>query len=356
MPRRVLITGITGFVGSHLAERSLAAGDEVHGLAFEEPPYRNLHAVVADVRVHRGDIRDAASVRAAVDAARPDVVFHLAGQAVPTLAAGDPLAAVRVNVVGTATVAAALRDWPGTALVFASSAEVYDPAAPPPYTEDAPVRAPNVYAATKVAAEAIVRELGDSGANAATIVRPANQIGPRLHPGLVASAFARQIALAEAGRAEPVIRHGRLDSRRDFVDVRDMADAFLRAAALEHARTALYNAGTGEPVSIADVLRTLVGLARVAVEVEPDPARMRDGDPSTLSLDSARLRERTGWRPTIPLERSLADTLGYWRDEIDRARSGFAATSESASLERGSHRTQRAASDAAKRISAKPRN
>jgi GDP-4-dehydro-6-deoxy-D-mannose reductase len=95
-----------------------------------------------------------------------------------------------------------------------------------------------------------------------------------------------------------------------------MADAFLRAAALEHARTAVYNAGTGAPVSIADVLRTIVGLARVAVEIEPDAARMRDGDPSTLSLDSTRFRERTGWAPAIPLERSLADTLDYWRQVV----------------------------------------
>lgn len=316
MPRRVLITGITGFVGSHLAERSLTAGDEVHGLAHEDPPYRNLDAIAADVRLHRGDITDAASTRAAFEAARPEVVFHLAGHAIPTLAGGDPLGAVRLNVMGTAIVVASVRDRPGTAFVFASSAEVYDPAATPPYTEDSPVRAPNVYAATKVAAEAIVRELGDGGANHTTIVRPANQIGPRLHPELVASAFARQIALAEAGRAEPVIRHGRLDSRRDFVDVRDIADAFLRAASLEHTRTAVYNAGTGAPVSIADVLRTLVGLARVAVEIEPDALRMRGGDPSTLSLDSARFRERTGWAPTIPLERSLADTLNYWRDIV----------------------------------------
>ena len=103
MPR-VLITGITGFVGSHLAERLLQSGDEVHGLAIEEPPYANLAAIVEHVDIHRGDLADAASVRAGIEASRPDVVIHLAGQAIPSLAQRDVAGTIAVNVAGTATV------------------------------------------------------------------------------------------------------------------------------------------------------------------------------------------------------------------------------------------------------------
>src|SRR4029078_5436456 len=150
---RVLITGITGFAGSHLAEKLVADGAEVHGFAFETPPFPNLASVATEVQVHRGDITSLDDVRAALRAARPDVVTHLAGQAVPTLAARDPVAAVRVNVLGTATVLASLAEQPGSALVLASSGEVYGTPERSPVTEDAAIAPTNPYAATKVAAE-----------------------------------------------------------------------------------------------------------------------------------------------------------------------------------------------------------
>ncbi|MBI3522704.1 MAG: GDP-mannose 4,6-dehydratase [Chloroflexi bacterium] len=316
VPLSVFITGITGFVGSHLAERALARGHLVHGLAHEDPPFHNLVAVADRVRVHRGDVTDAGAVERAIAAARPDVIVHLAGMAVPTHAGRDPLAAVRVNVLGTATVVQAAREHPGIRLVHASTAEVYGGHGDVASSEGSPLHATNVYVATKIAAEPIVRELGDGGANVATILRPANQVGPRLHPDLVVSAFARQIALIEIGRAEPVVKHGRLDAKRDMLDIRDMADAYLMATELRHDRTATYNVGTGSPAAIGDVLATLCGLARVAVRTELDPARLRSGDPGVVSVDATRFRERTGWEPRIPLERSLADTLDYWRESV----------------------------------------
>ena len=304
MPRRILITGITGFAGSHLAEHAAACGDEVHGFAFEAPPYPNLSAIAQDVRVHRGDLGDPAAVRAAVVAARPDVVVHLAGQAVPSLAAQDPQAAIRVNVIGTSAVVEAVRP-DGIPLVFASSAEVYG-VPERPAREDAPLRPPNAYAATKVAAEALVRTL-----DAAIVLRPVNQVGPRQHPSLAASAFARQIALAESGGAEPVIRHGRLDASRELLDVRDMARAYRLAADLEGAHT--FNVGTGQAVPMQELFDALVALSRVPLRTELDPARVRTGDPATVSVDSTAFRSRTGWNPEIALRRSLADLLDHWR-------------------------------------------
>lgn len=312
--RRVLITGITGFAGSHLAELLVERGDEVHGLAVDPPPHPNLARVAGRVTIHTGDILDAAAVRDAFLAARPDVVHHLAGQAVPTSATADPLAAVRINVLGTANVAAATRGVGAAHLVVASSADVYGIPEEVPSSEAAPLHPTNVYAATKVAAETILRALGAT--SRVTILRPCNQIGPRLHPRLVASEFAKRIAEAEAGLAEPVVHHGQLDPRREFLDVRDMAAAYDAAAAIDDGGIDTYNVGSGSAVPVADLLSILCDLARVPIRAELDPERVRHGVPDILLLDSTRFRERTGWRPTVPLERSLADTLDHWRTQV----------------------------------------
>lgn len=308
----MFITGITGFAGSHLAERLVAADDEVHGLAFENAPYANLAAVADAVRIHRGDITSVDDLRSAMRDAKPDAVVHLAGQAIPTEAARDPVGAVRVNVLGTAAVLSALDAAPDASLVLASSAEVYGSPQTNPVDEGAPIHPENPYAATKVAAEALAREVGDREHRPVVILRPTNQIGPRQHPGLVASAFAKQIAEAEAG-GEPIVRHGSLDAKRDFLDVRDMADAYARAAELRGSGAQIFNVGTGHAVSIEDILTALIRLARVKVRGELDPARARPGTATTLALDASRFRERTGWEPTTPLETSLRDLLDYWR-------------------------------------------
>jgi len=317
--RRVLITGITGFAGSHLAERLLRDGHEVHGTANEPPPHPNLEPVVGEVRLHAADLRDAESLVAAVRAAAPDAVVHLAGQAIPSLAQRDPLGTVDLNVGGTARLLAAITPRAGTRLVYASSADVYGVPDRTPVAEDTPLRPTNVYAATKAAAEALVREFGDHGTHPTTILRPANQNGPRQHPGLAASGFARQIAEAESGAAPAVIRHGRLDAKRDFLDVRDMAAAYAAALELAPERTETYNVGTGDLVSIAELLDALVALARIPLRLEVDPERVRPGEAPVLALDASAFRARAGWRPTIPLGRSLADTLEHWRSRTPRA-------------------------------------
>lgn len=316
VPRTVLITGITGFAGSHLAEHFVTGGVAVHGIAHEDPPFQHLAAIAERVRVHRGNILDATAVSEALVAARPDAVVHLAAQAVPTLAARDPVSAVRVNVLGTATLLAALDAHPDVRLVMASSADVYGAPDTEIVDERAPLRPANVYAATKVASEALVREFGDRRRAATTVLRPANQIGPRQHQGLAASAFAKQIAEAEAGLADPVVKHGVLDARRDFLDVRDMAAAYALATDLIEAGAAVYNVGTGRAVSVAEILETLIGLARVPVRAELDPERVRSGEPTTFALDARRFRQRTGWAPLIDLRASLADTLEYWRTRV----------------------------------------
>jgi GDP-4-dehydro-6-deoxy-D-mannose reductase len=311
---RVLVTGITGFAGSHLAEHLVSRGDEVHGLAHESPPFANLAAIQDRVRIHEGDITRVEDVQGALAGSRADAVVHLAGIAVPTMAAADPVTAVRINVLGTATVLAALEQHPKTRLVVASSADVYGAPERIPVDEEAPVRPTNVYSATKVAAEALTRELAARHGAPVVILRPANQNGPRQHPGLAASAFAKQIAEAEAGHTEPVVRHGRLDAERDFLDVRDMARAYAAALGLDEGGT--FNVGTGRAVAIAEILDTLIALARIPVRAEFDPSRVRGGEPTRIAVDSTRFRQKTGWSPRIALADSLRDTLDHWRSAI----------------------------------------
>jgi GDP-4-dehydro-6-deoxy-D-mannose reductase len=133
---------------------------------------------------------------------------------------------------------------------------------------------------------------------------------------LAASAFAKQIAEAEAGLSEPVVRHGRLDSERDFLDVRDMARAY--AAALEIAEGGTFNVGTGHAVAIAEILDTLIALARIPVRAELDPSRVRSGERTRIALDTTRFRQKTGWSPRVALADSLRDTLDFWRSAIQQ--------------------------------------
>jgi GDP-4-dehydro-6-deoxy-D-mannose reductase len=176
------------------------------------------------------------------------------------------------------------------------------------------VRPANVYAATKVAAEALARELAARHGAPLVILRPANQNGPRQNPGLAASAFAKQIAEAEAGLAEPIVRHGRLDAERDFLDVRDMARAY--AAALGLGESGTFNVGTGRAVAIAEILDTLIALARIPIRAELDPSRVRGGEATRIALDATRFRQKTGWSARIALADSLRDTLDHWRAAI----------------------------------------
>lgn len=314
--RRALVTGITGFVGSHLAARLLADGFDVHGIA-RDVTTRAAPPDASRVRLHRADLLDAAAVERALREARPDVVVHLAAQAIPARSWQDPRGTVETNVVGTVVLLEALRAL-GTSplLLLASTGEVYADAREDelPLTEDHPVRPASPYAASKVAQEVLVRQYGTAGHVRPIILRTGNQVGPRMSPELAPAAFARQIAEAERAGGG-VVRFGNLEARRDFVDVRDVARAYSLAIERgESGRT--YNVATGNAVPVRDVLDHLVAESTVRLRLVEDPARRRRDDRDALALDASAFRARTGWRPEIPLRRSLADLLEQWRAAV----------------------------------------
>ncbi len=325
---RVLITGYGGFAGGHLAEHLAATTDwELFGtvLSAEEALARVGWPAVAETV----DLRDPDAAWAILDRVRPDVVFHLAGQAYVPSSWKDPWATFETNVRIQLNVLEGLaqlaRLGHRTRLVAVTSREVYG-AVPPaalPVDETAPLAPHNPYATSKAAQDLLVAQYAASYDLDAVRVRPFNHIGPRQDPRFVAASFAQQIAQIEAGLAEPVIRVGDLSTRRDFTDVRDVVRAYRLAA--ERAPTgAVYNVGSGRSWPIQALLDHFVQRACLAVRIEVEPGRMRPGDVAETRCDPRKAQRELGWQAEIPLERTLDDMLDEWRQRL--ARSGDAGS------------------------------
>lgn len=311
---RILITGINGFVGRHLAALLQATGQhDLWGMT------RRANGTVADgVTCVQADINDAAAVQRAIGAARPQVVYHLASQAFVPAAFRDPADTLQTNVLGTLNLLLALlAEQPACRLVMVSSNEVYGMVTPDdlPVDEDTPFRPANPYAVSKLAQEMLALQYGQSHKLDVVRVRPFNHIGPGQDVRFVAPAFAAQIARIEQGLQSPVIQVGNLAAERDFTDVRDMVRAYTLVA--EHGeRGAVYNIGSGVPTSIQQVLDTLLAASTVPMKVVQDPERMRPSDVPVIRCDARRVHERTGWQPAISLTETLHDILADMRQRV----------------------------------------
>lgn len=306
----VLVTGASGFVGPWLL--AALAG---HGwgplTALGEPPADPVPALPA-VTWRPGDVRDAAALDALVAEVRPAAVFHLAAQASVAASLEDPGATFEVNALGTLRLLDALRRHaPAARVLLVSSAEVYGPRGGRLAEDLAPAPA-NPYAASKAAAEQVAAAFARSYGLHVVVARPFNHTGPGQSARFAPGAFARQIAMIEAGRQAPAIRVGNLEARRDFLDVRDVVEAYVALAARgEAGRT--YNVSRGEAVPIQAILDGLLAHAKVGIDVERDPALMRPADVPALEGDPGALRRATGWAPAIPLDVTLGDLLADWR-------------------------------------------
>jgi GDP-4-dehydro-6-deoxy-D-mannose reductase len=281
---RVLVTGPNGFVGGHLRAE---LGDEF--VPFD------------------GDVLDADALRRAVRGA--DAVVHLAGESSVGASWDDPLRFWRVNVDGTVNVLDALRAERRAARVLvASTAEVYGRAGRIPTPEDEPVRPLSPYATTKAAAELACSVSGLD----VVVARPSNHEGPGRDERFAIGSWARQIARLESDGGGTLLV-GDLTAERDILDVRDVCRAY-RLLLDTSVPVGTYNVGSGRTVTMAHVLELLVEQARVPVQVERDESRVRPAEIPRLAGDPSRLREATGWSAEIPLEQTLADTLGAARD------------------------------------------
>lgn len=309
MSRTALITGASGFAGQHLATLLASQGWDVVALTHRRPfdgPAVHQQAV---------EVTDAQAVAAAVAAARPDAVFHLAA-IVDTIETPDVQRLYAVNTLGTAAVVEAVRAHaPQARVVFASSAFAYGhvDGSRLPVSELEPLAPVTPYGASKAAAEAIVGQFVRSGGDA-IVARTFTHTGPG-HVGRYALAdWAAQLAEIRAGRRAPKIVCGNLDVERDYLDVRDVVGAYAELCA-SGITGATYNVGSGEPVSMRDLIEQLIAVADVEVELEVDRARFRVVDQASFFADVSRLRS-IGWRPHFDLRRTLTDLDAFWRRRV----------------------------------------
>ena len=288
------VTGGGGFVGGHLVPL--------------------LEDAVAPSRDEL-DLLDADAVRRAMAAAAPERVFHLAALASVAHSWVEPRAVFRDNVEMTVNLLDAVREEaPGAAVVFLSSGEVYGPPVRLPVTEDAPLRPQNPYAVSKAACDLLAGQYADAHGLRIVRVRAFNQAGPGQSDEYVVGTIARQVAEAEAAGSElAVIRTGNPDSARDFTDVRDSVRAYVAASSLP---AGVYNVCSGTAASVRELVEMAARAARVEVRHEVDPERVRAQDVPEVRGSAERLAEASGWRPEIPLERTVADAVDYWRERL----------------------------------------
>lgn len=320
---RVLITGFTGFMGSHLADHLLETGGfEIWGLHRWRSRMDNVEHLRGRVKLIEGDVTDFSCLRRLLADVRPDYVFHLAAQSFVPTSWAQPDATITTNIRGQLGLFEAVRelDLP-CRIQVAGSSEEYGLVHPDevPITEDNPLRPLSPYAVSKVAQDMLAWQYWRSYGLDVVRTRAFNHTGPRRGEVFALSNFASQIVEIEAGRRAPVIMVGNLDATRDFTDVRDVARAYLLALQKGQAGQ-VYNICSGRDIRIGDGLDRLLSLARVRIEVRQDPARLRPSDVPILRGSAARFHADTGWEPRIPFERTLDDLLEYWRARAGVAR------------------------------------
>jgi len=344
---RVLITGITGFAGSHLAEHILSEHPDVslYGTYrwrsrmenLEELGRRGLIDVVegrytADAALRddgrrRGrlvllhtELTDAGSVEKLIASVQPERIFHLAAQSFVQSSFDEPSATIVTNVTAQLNVLEAVRRHDAeTRIHIAGSSEEYGLVHPDevPMKETNPLRPLSPYAVSKVTQDKLAWQYFKSYGLHVVVTRGFNHTGPRRGLIFVTSTFARQLAEIEAGKREPVLHVGDLTSKRDWTDVRDMVRAYW--IALEKAEPGeSYNVGSGRTWSVREMLDILLANTTVKVRVQEDPARLRPSDVPILWADTSKFRAATGWEPRIPFEQTLRDLLDYWRDRVRR--------------------------------------
>ncbi|MCL6581180.1 MAG: GDP-mannose 4,6-dehydratase [Firmicutes bacterium] len=316
---RVLITGVTGFAGSHLAELALAQpGVEVYGTYRNRSRLENVTHLLDRIHLVECDLRDPFAVQSAIAEVRPDRVFHLAAQSFVPTSWTAPEETIATNVLGQLNLFEALRRLrPEARVQIACSSEEYGLVHPHevPITEDNPLRPLSPYGVSKVAQDLLGYQYHASWGLWCVRTRAFNHTGPRRGEVFATSSFAKQVALIEAGRQPPVLRCGNLEAKRDFTDVRDMVRAYWLA--LERCEPGeVYVIASGRTQTMREVLDLLLGLTPVDIRVEVDPERLRPSDVPILLGDPSKFKAATGWAPTIPFERTMADLLDWWRSIV----------------------------------------
>jgi GDP-mannose 4,6-dehydratase len=314
---RILITGITGMVGSHLAEYVLAhhPGVEVHGLTRWRSPLVNIQGILPQIRLHDGELRDLSSLVHLLGNVKPDWIFHLAAQSYVSSSFLAPADTLHTNVIGTTNLLEAVRiTGIDPKIHICSSSEVYGQVLESelPIRETNEFRPASPYAVSKTGEDMIAKQYFLSYGIRTIRTRMFTHTGPRRGDVFAESAFAKQIAEIEAGVRPNPVKVGNLDSVRTFADVRDAVRAYWLL--LENCPGGeVYNIGGDRTMTVGEMLEMQKSMARCKIEQVVDPALVRPSDVTLQIPDTTKFRAATGWKPEIPLETTLRDLLDYHR-------------------------------------------
>ncbi len=323
-----LVTGITGFVGSHLAEYLIENTDwEIVGLSRWRSPLDNLESLVSRIergdriRLVYGDLRDSVSLNRAIESSRPDFVFHLAAQSYPLTSFSAPIETLDTNILGTQRLLEAIRcHTPNAVVHVCSSSEVFGrvPKELVPIKESTSFHPASPYAISKAGTDLIGRFFAEAYKMKIVTTRMFTHTGPRRGDVFAESSFAKQIALIENEYIEPVIKVGNLDSLRTFADVRDAVRAYFFLVTKDPTPGESYNIGGSHTCTIGEMLDFLISMStrRSEIKIEVDPSRLRPIDADLQIPDTSKFMLHTGWKPEIRFEQTMTDLLAYWRTKV----------------------------------------
>lgn len=335
MAKKALITGITGMVGSHLADLLMKETDwDIYGLCRWRSPLDNIRhwvdSINAKQRIHLvyGDLRDTMSIDTAVASVVPDYVFHLAAQSYPKTSFDAPLDTLDTNIQGTARVLEALRKHaPHAVIHVCASSEVFGRVRKEKLAEmggvineECTFHPASPYAISKVGTDLIGRYYAEAYGMTVMTTRMFTHTGPRRGDVFAESTFAKQIAMIEAGLLPPVVEVGNLDSLRTFADVRDAVRAYYMLVTVDPIPGEYYNIGGAYTCKVGEMLDFLLSLSPKGKEIEihVDPERLRPIDADLQIPDTSKFEKHTGWKPQISFEQTMTDLLNYWRERVSR--------------------------------------
>jgi GDPmannose 4,6-dehydratase len=328
MPPKALITGITGMVGSHLADFLLENTDwDIYGMCRWRSPLDNVEHLLGRVnqkdRVYfiYGDLCDFISLQNAIDASMPDYVFHLAAQSYPSVSFTSPIATLETNIIGTERLLEVLRRCKGIDPVIhvCSSSEVFGrvPKENIPINENCSFHPASPYAISKTGTDLIGRFHAEAYGQKVVVTRMFTHTGPRRGDVFAESTFAKQIAMIEQGLIPPVVKAGNLGSLRTWSDVRDAVRAYYLLVTANPVPGEYYNIGGSFSCTVGEMLNYLISISRRKdIEVEIEKSRIRPLDADLQVPDTTKFKKHTGWEPLIPFEKTMMDLLDYWRDKV----------------------------------------
>jgi GDP-mannose 4,6-dehydratase len=331
--KRAFITGITGMVGSHLADYLLENTDwELVGMCRWRSPLDNIEHLLPRINEKNrlslvyADLRDTIAMNEAVKVAAPDYVFHLAAQSYPKTSFDSPLDTYDTNVQGTCRVLEALRQYYPQAIIhICASSEVFGRVSRDklPIKEDCSFHPASPYAISKVGTDLIGRFYAEAYGMMVMTTRMFTHTGPRRGDVFAESSFAKQIAMIEAGLISPVVKVGNLESLRTFADVRDAVRAYTLLVTHHPIAGEYYNIGGQYTCTIGAMLDTLIAqsTAKASIKVECDQTRLRPIDADLQVPDTSKFTAHTGWQPTISFEQTMQDLLAYWRAQVHKKQS-----------------------------------